>query len=96
MLFLCRFFPQLVQGPIGRYERLATQMFAEHKLEFSRIRYGVERIVWGLFKKMVIAEWAGIYREAIFADPEKYSGIAIFECCYIQPNCMEISPGELM
>lgn len=72
------FFPQLVQGPIGRYERLATQMFAEHKLEFSRIRYGVERIVWGLFKKMVIAEWAGIYREAIFADPEKYSGIAIF------------------
>lgn len=27
---------------------------------------------------MVIAEWAGIYREAIFADPEKYSGIAIF------------------
>ena len=72
------FFPQLVQGPIGRYERLATQMFTEHKLEFSRIRYGVERIVWGLFKKMVIAEWAGIYREAIFADPEKYSGIAIF------------------
>lgn len=72
------FFPQLVQGPIGRYGRLAAQLTAEHKLEFSRIKYGLERIVWGLFKKMIVSEWASIYREAIFAQPEQYSGIAIF------------------
>ena len=72
------FFPQLVQGPIGRYGRLAGQLTAEHSLDFHKIKHGLERILWGLFKKMVIAEWAGVYRQAIFADPDTYKGIAIF------------------
>ena len=62
------FFPQLVQGPIGRYGRLAGQLTAEHSLDFHKIKHGLERILWGLFKKMVIAEWAGVYRQAIFAE----------------------------
>jgi D-alanyl-lipoteichoic acid acyltransferase DltB (MBOAT superfamily) len=72
------FFPQLVQGPIGRYGRLAGQLTAERRLELHRIKYGLKRVIWGLFKKMIIAEWASVFREAIFAQPEQYSGIAIF------------------
>ncbi len=72
------FFPQLVQGPIGRFGRLGKQLTAEHVLDFHRIKYGLERVLWGLFKKMIIAEWASVFRIAVFSDPEQYSGIAIF------------------
>lgn len=72
------FFPQLTQGPIGRYDRLAPQLYEGHAFDWENIRYGVWRIVWGLFKKMVLADWAGVFREAIFSTPEQYSGIAIF------------------
>lgn len=40
------FFPQLVQGPIGRYGRLAGQLTAEHSLDFHKIKHGLERILW--------------------------------------------------
>ena len=72
------FFPQIVQGPIGRFGKLAPQLTAAHPFSVNRIRFGLERILWGVFKKMVLADWAAVYRDAIFADPEKYSGIAIF------------------
>lgn len=72
------FFPQLVQGPIGRYGKLAGQLTSPHKLDLHQIKYGIERILWGLFKKMIVAEWASVYRIAIFSNPEDYSGIAIF------------------
>lgn len=76
-LFLS-FFPYMVQGPINRYGQLANQLYESHKFDWNNIRYGVVRIIWGLFKTMVLAGWAGIYREAIFANPDQYSGIAIF------------------
>lgn len=72
------FFPQLVQGPIGRYGKLSGQLLSGHPFDLHRIKYGAERIVWGLFKKMVIAEWAAVYRIAIFSEPDRYAGIAVF------------------
>ena len=72
------FFPQLVQGPIGRYDRLGPQLTEGHALEWDSLRRGMWRIAWGLFLKMVLADWAGVFREAIFAAPEQYGGIAIF------------------
>ncbi|MBQ1312823.1 MAG: MBOAT family protein [Blautia sp.] len=72
------FFPQLVQGPIGRYKTLACQLYESHPFSFRRIEFGLERILWGIFKKMLIADWAAVFAEAIFADPDKYAGIAIF------------------
>ncbi len=72
------FFPQLIQGPIGRYDRLAPQLLEGHDLDWDNLRRGMWRIAWGLFLKMVLADWAGVFREAIFASPEQYSGIAIF------------------
>ena len=72
------FFPQLVQGPIGRYQTLSGQLTAPHSFDLHRVKTGLERILWGVFKKMLIAEWASVYREAIFSDPDQYAGIAIF------------------
>lgn len=72
------FFPQLLQGPIGRYKTLAPQLYESHAWSFHNIKYGVERIVWGLFKKMVLADWAAVYCDAIFANPEQYAGASAF------------------
>ena len=71
-------FPQLIQGPIGRYDRLAPQLLEGRAPDGDNFRRGLWRIAWGLFLKMVLADWAGIFREAIFAAPEQYAGITIF------------------
>lgn len=90
------FFPQLLQGPIGRYKTLANQLFEGHAWSFHNIKYGLERILWGFFKKMVLADWAAVYCDAIFGDPHKYAGAAALVCCFIQLSCMETSPEVSM
>ena len=76
-LFLS-FFPYIAQGPIGRYGKLAPQFAAGHTLELKNLKNGAMRIVWGLFKMMLLAGWAAVYRQAIFADPDAYAGINLF------------------
>lgn len=50
------FFPQLVQGPIGRYDELAPQLFGQHRFDARRLKHGALLMLWGYFKKMVIAD----------------------------------------
>ncbi len=50
------FFPQLVQGPISRFHDLSKSLFEQHKAEWKTISFGLERILWGFFKKLVIAD----------------------------------------
>ena len=76
-LFLS-FFPYMVQGPINRYGTLARQLYIRHDFRWDNLRYGTLRILWGLFKKMVLADWAAIYADAIFSEPDQYAGIAGF------------------
>ncbi len=68
------FFPQLVQGPISRYDALAPTLFAEHKYDWHQVKLGLERIVWGYFKKLVIADRILTAVTYIIEDPEYYSG----------------------
>ena len=55
LLLFVSFFPQVTQGPISEYNQLATQLFAEHSFEYKNFSFGVQRMMWGFFKKMVIA-----------------------------------------
>lgn len=71
------FFPQILQGPIGRFDRLAKQLYAEHTLDWQRIEQGFLLILWGYFKKMVIADNAGVFVDAIFGDYAAYPGLSI-------------------
>lgn len=52
------FFPQIIQGPIGIYDQLAKQLYEPHDFEFTRFKHGCQLILWGLVKKMVIADRA--------------------------------------
>ena len=70
------FFPQLAQGPIGRYDRLSPQLFQGRFVSLSALKNGSVRIVWGLFKKMVIADTAHLFRTALFEG--KAEGAVLF------------------
>ena len=58
-LFLS-FFPQILQGPISRYDQLAPQLFQGHAFDYRRVKSGILRIIWGFFKKLVIADRAAV------------------------------------
>ena len=50
------FFPQLVQGPISKFSQVAPQMYAPHDFDWKQISFGLQRMLWGFFKKLVIAD----------------------------------------
>lgn len=72
------FFPQLIQGPISRFGQLSTTLFSEHPLIWSNIRLGLERILWGYFKKVVIADRMLVGVKELISDPTGYNGIYAF------------------
>lgn len=53
------YFPQIIQGPINRFDKLHHQFFDRHHFDFSQIRSGLWLFLWGLFKKLVIADRLG-------------------------------------
>ncbi len=71
------FFPQILQGPIGRFGSLGKQLYASHSFEIDRLERGFLRILWGYFKKMVIADNAVIFVNAIFDHPDIYDGLGL-------------------
>ncbi|MFI3202008.1 MAG: MBOAT family O-acyltransferase [Eubacteriales bacterium] len=56
LLLFTTFFPQTVTGPITRYDAMSNQLFMGQRFNYLSITFGVQRIIWGLFKKLVIAE----------------------------------------
>ncbi|MCI7302407.1 MAG: MBOAT family O-acyltransferase [Clostridiales Family XIII bacterium] len=68
------FFPQIVQGPISRYNQLAGQLYEGHGFDYTRIKFGAQLILWGFFKKVVIADRVGILVNEIFDNYTDYLG----------------------
>lgn len=62
------FFPQLVAGPIERAAHLLPQFLAARRFDASQAVDGMRRILWGFFKKMVVADRCAVVVDAIFAD----------------------------
>ena len=69
------FFPQLVAGPIERAERLLPQLLRERSFDYSIIRTGIPLIVFGYFKKVVIADSMAPIVETCFRNPDAVSGL---------------------
>ena len=72
------FFPQLVAGPIERATNLLPQFFRNRVFDMRNASDGMRQILWGLFKKMVIADNCAIYANTIFNNSEDYSGTTLF------------------
>lgn len=71
------YFPQIIEGPISRYSEVAHELFAGKNLEYSNIVSGYQRILWGLFKKMMVADHLAPGVHTIFSHPDHYDGSAI-------------------
>ncbi len=74
-LLFVSFFPQITQGPISNYGQLGPQLYAGHTFDSKRFAYGFYRIVWGIFKKMVVADCFAILVDDAFANYAGYTGL---------------------
>jgi D-alanyl-lipoteichoic acid acyltransferase DltB (MBOAT superfamily) len=72
------FFPQLVAGPIERATNLLPQFYKKRHFVYAKAVDGMRQILWGLFKKMVIADNCAEYANQIFNNYEDYSGSTLF------------------
>jgi alginate O-acetyltransferase complex protein AlgI len=68
------YFPEILSGPIDRSRNLLPQLNEQHKFNVDNIKYGLRLFVWGLFKKVVIADRIAISINHVFGDLYSYSG----------------------
>lgn len=77
------FFPQLVAGPIEAAAHLLPQLKRTHKFDWQRFISGGQLIVWGLFKKIVIADNIADYVNAVFNNLHQHSGFTLILAMYL-------------
>ena len=68
------FFPQLVAGPIERATNLLPQFLRKRTFDYDNAIDGVRQILWGLFKKMVVADNCAVYVDQVFSNYTHHSG----------------------
>lgn len=78
VLLFVSFFPQVTQGPISNYAQLSGELFKEHTFTYENYSRGFQRMIWGFFKKMVIANYLNIWVYDVFDNYANYIGITCF------------------
>lgn len=72
------FFPQVIQGPISRFKDLSQTLYLEHDFVYKQVSFGLQRVLWGYFKKLVIADRILVAVNTLIQDPVTYDGIFVF------------------
>src|SRR3954469_14521757 len=68
------FWPQLVAGPIERPQNLLPQFCGRHLFEADRVFDGLRQMLWGLFKKVVVADRLAALVDSVYAEPRAFGG----------------------
>ncbi len=76
------FFPQLVAGPIERPQHLLPQFKAQFQFDSKRVKSGFRLMLWGMFKKVVIADQLAQQVNAVYNDPENAFGLGVIFATY--------------
>ena len=76
------FFPQLVAGPIERSTRLLPQFFVKQEFDSRNVSDGLKLMLWGFFKKVVIADRLSILVNQVYNNAESYEGISLLLATY--------------
>lgn len=71
------FFPQMISGPVSRFDELKSQLYERHSFRADEIKLGLSRILWGYFKKLVVADRIAPVVAAISQAPDDYTGIYV-------------------
>ncbi len=76
------FFPQLVAGPIERSTNLLPQFFEKHEFDYQRVTDGLKLMMWGFFKKVVIADRLAILVNQVYNNATEYEGFPLILATY--------------
>ena len=95
------YFPVIISGPILKYREHGEQFFEPHAFDYKQVTFGLQRMLWGFFKKLVIAERLGIFVDTVYGDYMGYPGAYIWAAtiCYAFQlytdfsGCMDIVLG---
>ncbi|HLP73982.1 MAG TPA: MBOAT family O-acyltransferase [Bacteroidales bacterium] len=71
------FWPQLVAGPIERPQNLIHQFYEKHEFDYDRVVDGLKLMLWGFFKKLVIADRLAIYVNAVYNNADQHNGVTL-------------------
>lgn len=77
------FFPQMVAGPIERYETLGNELKAEHKPVYRNFADGFRLVLFGLFIKMAIADNIAPYVNQVYSDPLHYNSLRVLLAVFL-------------
>lgn len=72
------YFPAVISGPILKYRECGEQFFEPHQFDYNRVTRGMQRMLWGLFKKLVIAERLGVVVNTVYGEYASYPGAYIW------------------
>ncbi len=76
------FFPQLVAGPIERASRLLPQFYKHINFDFERVQSGLRLMLWGFFKKLVIADRLAVFVNSVYNNSGDFEGLPIILATY--------------
>lgn len=101
LLTVMTYFPHIIQGPISKYSQLFAQFKSLPGFDFERVCFGLQRMIWGYIKKIVIADRLVFYTAAVFSDPSQYAGVeivlavilSVFQLYADFSGCMDIVCG---
>ena len=68
------FFPSIMEGPISRYNDIAESLYSGNKIEYKNLTFGIQRIFWGLMKKLVVADRLNTCVSLIFDGYQGFDG----------------------
>ena len=76
------FYPQLVAGPIERPQNILFQFHEERKFSEKNLSWGLKLMLWGLFKKVFVADRLAVYVSAAFSDYKNQSGSTLLMAAF--------------
>ncbi len=76
------FYPQLVAGPIERPQNVIHQFYEKKYFDYSRVAEGLQMMLWGFFKKIVIADNLSVMVNQAYDDPSHQSGMTLLLASY--------------
>ena len=82
LALVAAYFPQLVQGPISKYQKLAPQLIGEHPYDRKQVSFGLQRMLWGYFKKLVIADRIAVAVLALRGPEHTGLSFLVLTCFY--------------
>lgn len=72
------YFPTMISGPIMLYRECGEQMYVSHRFDYDQVTKGMQRMLWGFFKKLVISERAAVLANTVFDNSGSYHGAYIW------------------